>query len=242
MAGALSSVSWSLVFVIDAVTSFVAATVLWRALRELPAPSSSQEKASIAEMLRGPLRDGLFMLIVLVGFMTAVMFMQCSVALAAEMRHDGLVEEYGPILAINGVLIGILQPSVTQVTARFRSTVVLGVGSALVGLGFFSTMFADAVVEHAGSIAVWTLGEILLASTMPTVITRLAPANRRATYQGLYQLSWSAAAFAPAAGAFVLEHLGAPVLWSACLAMGLLGALVQGRIDRSPRMHDSSSS
>ncbi len=72
---------------------------------------------------------------------------------------------------------------------------------------------------------------------MPAVIAKLAPPDKRATYQGLYQLSWSVAAFAPAVGALVLQHAGGAVLWRLCFAAGLVGVLVQVRLDREPRMH-----
>jgi MFS family permease len=239
LAGLLASTSWSLVFTLDAMTSILAAGVLFVAMRHVraaPGGTEAPARMSLVDVLRGPLRDGIFMLLVLQGFTEAAMFMQAHVGLAAEMRADGLVAQYGPLLAINGVLIVLLQPSVTQLSARLRSTVVLGAGSLLVGLGFFLTAFSDAWFEHAAAIAVWTLGEILLASTMPAVISRLAPPHRRATYQGLFQMSWPAAAFAPAAGAFVLEHAGSLALWGGCLFLGVAGALIQVRLHRSPRM------
>ncbi len=241
-AGALAHVSWSLVFGLDAATSVVAAALLWSAMRDaLPerAPVRAGESPMRAA-LRGfsdIARDGVFMLLVLQGFLMASAFQQSWVPLAAELERDGLSTQYGPLLAVNGVLIVLLQPTAVQVTARLRSTYVLGTGSALVGTGYFLTAFCDHGWQYALAIAVWTLGEILLASTMPAVIARLAPADRRATYQGVYMLSWSAASFAPAAGAFVLERAGSLALWGGCLAAGLVGVLVQVRLDRSPRMH-----
>lgn len=194
-------------------------------------------KPKMGELLRGPMKDGVFMLLVVEGLFTACMFSQAGVPLAEEMRLDQLVKEYGPLLAINGVLIVALQPSLTQVCARLRSTHVLGTGCFLVGAGFLLTGLADHAWSHGLAIAVWTIGEILLASTMPAVIAKLAPADRKATYQGLYQLSWSVAAFAPAAGALVLQHAGGAMLWGLCFVAGLVGVLVQVRLDREPRMH-----
>lgn len=238
VAGLLAHVSWNLVFTLDALTSILAAALLWTAMRHVaPAPAMEGERARAIDVLRGPLRDPVFLLLVAQGFMTACMFMQANVALAAEMRTDGLAAQYGPIIAINGVLIVLLQPTMSQVSERFRSTAVLGSGVLLVGLGFFLTAFCDRWWEHVLAISVWTIGEILLASTMPAVITRLSPPHRRATYQGLYQMAWPAASFAPALGALVLDHLGSLALWGACLVLGVIGVGIQVRLDRSPRMH-----
>jgi MFS family permease len=238
IAGLLVGVSWTLVFFLDAATSILAAALLFVAMKDAaPVIDGRTAPPSLKEIAAGPLRDTVFMLLVIEGLFSAAMFAQAGVPLAEEMRRDGIVALYGPLLAINGLLIVLLQPSLTQVSARLRSTWALGAGSFLVGGGFLLTGIADRAWQHGTAIAVWTLGEILLASTMPAVIAKLAPADRKATYQGLYHLSWSVAAFAPAAGALILQHAGGRVLWGLCFVAGLVGVLIQMRLDRSPRMH-----
>jgi predicted MFS family arabinose efflux permease len=236
IAGLLANVSWFLVFLLDASTSIVAALLLWRAMKDAKPEPTTTTSASWHDMITGPMKDGVFMLLVIEGLVNACMFSQFTVPLAAEMKADGLETQYGFLIGINGVLIVLLQPSITQVTARLRSTTVLGAGCFLVGFGFFLTAFCDLWWQHAIAICVWTMGEILLASTMPSVIVKLAPPERRATYQGLYGLSWSVAAFAPAGGALILESAGSRTLWSLCLVGGLVGVWVQTRLARSPRM------
>lgn len=236
VAGALAPLGPALVFGLDAFTSVLAAALLLLAMRDVPRGGSGAARPGFAALLTGPARDGLMMLVVLVGFMNAMMFHQASVVLAAEMRTDGLDGLYGPLLAINGVLIVLLQPTLTQVTARLRAHRVIAAGCLLVGGGFFLTAFADGALGHGLAIAVWTVGEILLASTIPTVITRLAPEAMRASYQGMYGLAWSVSAFAPALGAWVVARGGASLVWTACLVLGLLGASLQPRLGRSPRM------
>lgn len=242
VAGALAPCGPALVFGLDAATSVLAAALLLVAMRELPRDQhggGTRQGAGFAELLTGPAKDGLMMLVVLVGFMNAMMFHQASVVLASEMRADGLDGSYGPLLAINGLLIVLLQPSLTQVTTRFRAHHVIAAGCLLVGGGFFLTAFADDAVGHGGAIAVWTLGEILLAATVPSVITHLAPAAMRASYQGMYGMAWSVASFAPALGAYVVGRGGAQLVWIACLVLGLLGAATQRLVGRSPRMAHS---
>ncbi len=236
VAGVLAPFGPVVVFSLDAATSVLAAVLLVLAMRDAPRGATARARTRMADLLTGPMRDGLMLLVVLVGFMNASMFHQASVVLAADMRADGLDTAYGPILALNGVLIVLLQPTLTQVTTRFRAHHVMALGCALVGGGFFATAFADGAFGHAGAIAVWTLGEILLAATVPSVITRLAPEAMRASYQGMYGMAWSASAFAPALGAWVTARGHSGLVWSACLGLGLVGVVVQRFIGRSPRM------
>ncbi len=237
MAGLLARVSPYLVFGLDALTSFCVAGVLARALPDLDAarvrggdgpgagtPGHGRPE-SLGAMLRGPLSDPPFLAVLFVGLANAALFMQCGVALATELRTDGLGEHYGPLIALNGVFIVLFQPLIVRLTARRNAVDVLAVGCAVMGVGFFSTAFCDTALAHAGAIALWTLGEILCASSTPVLVTRLAPVERRATYQGVLHTSWSAAAFAPALGAWVLETHGSMTLWSACLSIALAAAI-----------------
>lgn len=236
LAGGLARHGPLVVFGLDAATSVLAAALLFGAMRDAAPVRAATSKPSLAALLSGPARDGVMLLLVLVGVMNSMMFHQASVVLASAMRADGLDGQYGPLLAINGVLIVLLQPTLTQVTEGARSSWVLAAGCLLVGGGFFLTGFADGAAGHALAIGVWTLGEILLASTMPSVVNRLAPPSLRASYQGLYGLSWSVSAFAPALGAWTMEHGGASALWTSCLVLGGVGAAVVLRVGRSPRL------
>jgi MFS family permease len=241
LAGMVSNVSWSVVFVIDAASALVAASLLATAMRDVR-PSGPRTAVRLIDVVDEPLRDPVFRWLVLEGLLIAALFNQCGLTLAAEMRRDGLASAYGPLVAINGLLIVLFQPTVTQVTATMRAPRVLGTGVLFVGVGFGLVAWCDTAWQYALSIAVWSAGEILFVSAMPSAITRLSPPHLRATYQGLYQMSWAAAAFSPALGAWVLDHAGPDTLWGGCVVVGLLGAWVQARLDREPRLQVSSSS
>jgi MFS family permease len=59
-----------------------------------------------------------------------------------------------------------------------------------------------------------------------TLVAELAPAHLRGSYQGVYSLGYSLAAFvAPVSGGWVLQHLGGTTLWVGCLAVCLLTAV-----------------
>lgn len=238
LAAPLTALSFRLVFVLDAVSAVLAATFIFFALPE-PRVHSAIGASPRSRLDVAVLRDRTFLAVFLGGVVTALLFSQGHVALATEIARDGMPTLYGPIIAINGVLIVLLQPIGIRVAARFRAPGVLAAGGALTGVGFFLTAFANGVLGHAGAIAVWTLGEILLAAVTPAIIARLAPPERRGTYQGFFQLAWPVAAFAPALGAWVLDTHGSLALWGGCLMLALGAAAVQSRI-RDPRLRGAA--
>jgi MFS family permease len=141
--------------------------------------------------------------------------------------HGISVARFGQLIAINGVLIVILQPLVLRYVSRVRRRSVLALGALLNGIGFGLPALGHTQWLYAASIVLWTLGEILLSPVVLTLIADLAPPRLRGSYQGGYQLSWGTASLlGPSLGGLIMGRLGAPVLWLICLLVGGLGALL----------------
>lgn len=81
-------------------------------------------------------------------------------------------------------------------------------------VGFLIHLNATTWTGHLCAVVVWTLGELVTFPFATTIVANLAPADLRATYQGVYNLIWSAAhALAPVVGGQILAHLGADWMW-----------------------------
>jgi MFS family permease len=216
----------------DAATTLAFAVLV--ALR-VPETRPTEEAAAPPPTLRllVPLTDGVFVAFVLLNTAIGLVFQQSMVALPVDMRAHGVgPETYGALIAVNGLLIVLLQPFASSALTGYRHASVLAVGVLLTGAGFGVTRFAAGVPMYALSIVAWTLGEIVLAGVAPAVVSELAPPSLRGSYQGVYQMAWGLAAFAaPAAGGFMLGRFGAPALWTWCLIVGAaacVGHLVIG--------------
>jgi len=164
-------------------------------------------------------------LIMLVGFL----FNQAFVTLPIDVRDHGFSPAtYGALIALNGVLIFLLQPLVARALAPYPRHRVLAAAAALVGAGFGMTALVRTLPGYVAAITVWTLGEIVMAGIGPAVAADAAPAARRGAYQGLFQMSFGVASLtAPALGSFVLGRFGPALLWAGCLGVGLLAAAGQ---------------
>lgn len=98
--------------------------------------------------------------------------------------------------------------------------------SLLAGYGFGLTAFAGSVAVYALTICVWTVAEIVNAPIQSSLVVRLSPARGRGRYQGMYTMSWSAAALiAPLMSGLVIDRFGAQWLWGACAVLGTGAAL-----------------
>jgi len=150
------------------------------------------------------------------------------------MGQDGFSSaEFGMVIAVNGVLVVLLQIPVTRFIEH-RSPALLLIGSALLaGYGFGLTALAGSVAMYAVAVTVWTLGEIINSPTQMGLVVRLSPLHGRGRYQGMYNLSWAVASLAaPLVGGVVIDQYGADVLWAGCAAVGTVAAVGYGLLLR----------
>ncbi|GGU67080.1 MFS transporter [Streptomyces albospinus] len=180
------------------------------------------------------LRDGRFMTVVGLNLLLALLYQQAYVSMPVSMGQGGFSSaDFGTVIAVNGVLIVLLQIPVTRFVEHRGPTGLL-VGSALLaGYGFGLTALAGSVAMYAVAVAVWTLGEIINSPTQMGLVVRLSPVHGRGRYQGMYGLSWSIASLAaPLLGGTVIDHYGADVLWAGCAVVGTVAALGYGLLLR----------
>lgn len=221
--GALASHGWYLLFFGDAATTLAYAFVVWWKVPETrPAHVPHQKRPPPWT----PLGDGPFVAFCLLSMLVWTLFHQAFVTLPIDLRRHGLSPAaYGSLIALNGVLIVLLQPFVSRALSSYAHHRVLAASALLVGAGFGLTGLMHGIPGFALSITVWTLGEIVMAGIGPAVAADAAPAGLRGAYQGLFQAGGGAAALiAPVAGSQVMGRFGAGALWTCCLAVGLVAA------------------
>jgi MFS family permease len=225
IAGAVATRSFTALFVGDAATTLALAAIV-RARVPETRPAAGGEAPRARTDYTAPYRDGTFLLFVALNFGVAVMFVQSIVALPLYLSARGIsTASLGGLMAINGVLIVLLQPLAVGAVERFRRSHVLATGTLLIGAGFGLTALARGAPLYALTIAIWTAGEIVLSPVAPAVVADLAPPPLRGSYQGVYQMAWGASAFVgPVLGSLVLGRAGGEALWLGCLLVGVLTA------------------
>ncbi|HEV3188961.1 MAG TPA: MFS transporter [Polyangiaceae bacterium] len=224
LAGLLVKVSYWLLFVGDATGTLAYAAVVLLALKE-SRPLAVAERASVRSTL-APLRDQAFLAFWILSLATGGMFLQTFVSLPLAMKSDGLSPAtFGRVLAINGILIVLVQPWAAPLLARLRRSVVMAGGATLIGIGLGATALAHGPGAYSLTVVIWSFGEIALLPTSAAVIADLAPANLRGTYQGAYNLAWAISwVVGPIFGTQVLGRFGRG-LWAVCLGLSFLVAV-----------------
>jgi MFS family permease len=238
IAGFLADVSYTWLFIGDAATTLLCGLVIYWKVPETHPERHVEAHARSRPSPFIPLRDGSYMAFIVAQMMCILVFTQSNSTLPIDMRAHGVAPKlYGTLIAINGVMIVLLQPMAIAVVQRFSRTRVLAVGALLTGLGFGLNALGHSAGWYAFTILVWTSGELAFSPVTPTVVADLAPPSLRGTYQGVLQMAWGlGACLAPAIGGPVLGHFGNHALWGGCFALCILSAILHlGRRER-PRV------
>ncbi|MFK0283855.1 MDR family MFS transporter [Streptomyces sp. NPDC090499] len=234
-AGFIAEVSYRAGFLIEAGMTAVCAVLVFLRLPESRPQRAAAEAAEESTVsLLTVVRDGRYMGVVGLSFLVALIFQQGSVGLPVAMGEAGFSPaDYGMAIAVNGILIVVLQIPVTRVIQYRDPRSLLVVSSLLAGYGFGLTAFAGSVGVFALTVCVWTLAEIVNAPTQTGLVVQLSPVHGRGRYQGMYTLSWSAAALiAPLLSGVVIDRFGARWLWGVCAVVGTAAALGYGLLMR----------
>jgi MFS family permease len=231
--GALAERHFTLLFVIDALTTLAYGAIVYLGVPETrPAGAAAAPSGRGVTALFEPFRDGGFVRFVLVQVLLLVAFAQVIVALPLDMRAHGIgLGQLGWLLGLNGLYIVIAQPIALRLVRGVRHVHWLAAGCVLTGLGLGATAFAHGALSYALTALVWTIGEVGFSTATPAIVADFAPAARRGAYQGTYQLAWgTASVLAPTLGTLTLGRLGSGALWGACLFACLLAAALHLRV------------
>ncbi|MFB7668038.1 MDR family MFS transporter [Kitasatospora sp. NPDC056138] len=249
-AGLIATHGYLTLFLLDAVSTLLCAVVVFVRIPETRPEATTAGDTTAGDTTAGTaaetpdtariglgtvFRDGRFMAVVGINLLLALVAQQGSTTLAVGMGEAGIsTTQYGFVIGLNGLLIVLLQLPLTRLISGHNRTALLLAGALLTGWGFGLTYFAgSSAAFYAVTVAVWTIGEIISAPTMMSLVTELSPASARGRYQGMYSLSWSLASFlGPAAGGYLLQHAGGGAVWGACAVCGTAagaGFLLLGR-------------
>lgn len=222
VAGLLAAQSFRLLFVGDALTTVLFAAVTAVGLRET-LPRGERREASSRAVL-APFLDRSFVALMASNLLIVLCFFQVNSTLPVAARQAGLsMREFGLLMALNGVMIVTLQPLSSRLLAGSSRRHTLALGALLIGVGFAAHAAATTLAGWAVGVVLWTLGEIVVAPRMMAVVSDLAPAHLRGSYQGAFSFSHAFGAFmGPLTGGWLLAHHGPSLVWLLC---GLAGAV-----------------
>jgi MFS family permease len=242
-AGIIAQYSYHALFLGEATMLLACAVVVFCKLPESrpeqgAADDAGRDGATAAARvsIRTVLHDGRFMAVVGLNLLVALAFLQTFTALPITMGKAGFSSaDFGTVIALNGLLIVVLQIPLTRLIEHRSPARLLVVSSLLVGWGLGMQAFAGSTLAlYVVALCVWTLGEMINSPTQMGLVVRLSPLHGRGRYQGMFNLSWGVASLVgPLIGGLVIDAYGSPVLWAGTALVGTAASVGYGLLLRS---------
>lgn len=188
-AGYFATRSWGLLFAIDALTALVFAVLVFWKIQEPERVGNKKDDSPSAGVVDASL---MFKLLGITGISFAVfaIYFQNTTTLPLRVIDAGHSEsDFGFLLAINGVLIAIVQPLLGPILSSWEQRRALSVGLMLTGFGIALSGAGEPLWFLVITVVLWSFGEIILAALLPAVIAELAPAHARGRYLGFFGTS-----------------------------------------------------
>lgn len=236
LGGFIAERSFHGLFWVDGGTSLAAAAILFLvplgAPSTGPLPAGPRAAAPSAKTSPPPWANPRFLLFLVGCVALSAAFFQHMGAMPLYLVRDlGFTKAfYGALFTLNTVLIVIFEVRLNFLTSHWSHRRSLWLGAVLVGAGFGALAFARGAWPVAGTVVVWTVGEMILLPSMSNFVADLAPPERRGEYMGFYTMAWGTAfSFGPALGAVVLDRWGPAACWLGTFAACLVGAAMMSR-------------
>jgi len=223
LGGLLAAYDFSLVFVVDAVTSLVMAAIIWRWV-----PSARQTTGlSTTGLWKTVLRDRAVLVVLVTIVVVDTVYRQIFATMPLLLRDAGApTVAYGVLLGASSVVIVLCEAPLAVRLRGHRATRVIAAGFACIGIGLAVLGVWPALGGAAVAIAVMTAGEMLYKPTATAHVADAAPDGMVGRYSSLYAAASISGMFlAPAIGGTTYQH--APeLLYPVAAGLALVAGVV----------------
>ena len=237
--GLLATQSYLPLFIGDAVTSLITAGIVFARLRETkPEARPGAEHETMLRTLRGygaVARDVKFTVFVAISTLVMLMAMQMHSSLGIYLRdvHSVSVQRFGYILSLNATMVVLFQFYITRRIKDRRPFIMLAVGSALYGFGFFLYGIVSAYSLFLLAMIIITTGEMIVSPTAQSLVARMSPEDMRGRYMAVYGFTYVLPGiFGPLAAGLIMDNTDPRWVWYAAGLAGLTATTGFGLLHR----------
>lgn len=232
IAGFLTKISYTVIFLADGLTSILAGLLLMsshlKISHQVPTDGEAQKTFETKPANRlNPWRDFRLLYFLLALIPVELVLFQTQAAMPIFVVNELGIDEaaYGALMSINTVMIIFIEVPFTLAIAHWSNRLALSTGSLLFAVGFGALALTSGGWGVGATVAVWTIGEMILFPGASAYMAEIAPKENRGSYMGLYLMTFSIAfAVAPWLGTAILGRFGSATLWVGTFVVGALSA------------------
>lgn len=230
--GILAASNFRLLFIGDALLSYLTAIIVFVALPETkPKPKEGQAPQTLLQTAIGYrkiLADNVFMSFVILSILSVMVYSQLNTTMPVFLRdiHNMPPENYSYLIALNASMVVGLQFWITRRLKNYAPLPLLALGVFCLAIGFGMFGFGRGLLYFAAAIVIITIGEMIIAPTGQAFTARLAPEDMRGRYMAMFAFSWAFPfAIGPLAAGLITDNINFYWVWYAAGLAGLVCAI-----------------
>lgn len=231
LAGFIATSSYTALFLVDGGTALLFAAVLAAGLPNAARPAREKVPRESPGLPPAPPTPSagpapvLLLCLALLG--VAMAYAQHTSTLPLRLTANGESPRFfGFLLSFNAALVIALELPLSGWTRRLSPRLPLTAGALLITLGMAASGVARAGVAVLATVAVWSLGEILLAPVAGAAVADLSPPERIGRYQGVLSTAQTLGfSLGPAAGTYAIA-VDERLPWLGCAVAGIAAVLL----------------
>lgn len=234
--GLLAAKGYTLLFIIDVITSFITAVIIFIFVPETkpiakPGTSEGQgQEETFLETLAGYFKvakDRVYMVFILGSLLMALAYMQMNTSLPVFLRDvHGIPDRgYGLLLSLNAGMVVLFQFWITRRVKRFAPLKIMAWGMVIYALGFSMYGYVSTFWLFITAMVIITVAEMLVTPTGQAIVAKLSPEDMRGRYMAVFGFSWTIPmAIGPLAAGLIMDNYNPNWVWYACGIILLLSA------------------
>lgn len=235
VAGFLFNNFLPMLFIGDAITSFIALFLIWKNIKEVKPENlketvySEKEKAEKGNTINALLKRPQILVFLIVYILYSFVYTQHRFSLPlttdAVFGSEG-ASKFGFLMSINAFTVLFCTVAVTSITKHLKPLINITIAGIIYAVGFGMLGLIHSYPMFLLSTVIWTLGEILVVTNFGVYLAENSPSNFRARFNAVGSLSWSlgAALGTSIAGRF-LQEIGLNYIWLLTFVLSILGTV-----------------
>lgn len=223
-----------LIFIGDAVTSFMAVLLVMLNIKEsLPDYNenkiiSEEERSESGNVFSVLLRRPKILVFLIINIVLNLVYVQHTFSLPMMLDNvfgSSGASNFGIIMSFNAVTVIVMTMFLTHATREWKSLSSIALAGLLYAMGFGMITFIRTMPLYILSTFIWTSGEIMLVTNFGVYIANNTPQNYRARFNAVTSLSWGiGAALGTSLMGRYMDYFGVEAVWPLVFFLGLLGS------------------
>lgn len=233
VAGFLFNNFLPLLFIGDAITSFLALFLIWKNIKEMNPEQlkntaytemEQEEKGNIITALLKRPQIALFLLVYIIySFVYTQYGFSLPLTTNAAFGSTG-ASKFGVLISVNAITVLCCTVAVTSLTKKLKPLLNIMIAGIFYAVGFGMLGFVHSYYLFILSTIIWTIGEILVVTNFGVHLADNSPSNFRARFNAVGSLSWAigGALGTSIAGKFIQE-IGLEYIWLFTFVLSIIG-------------------